>query len=65
MQLNLFFFQFQKVEDVVERSPLYRPSPAFCDGKLEVRKGPFWRKGSQKPINIKFAGEGEGLALQL
>ena len=40
------FFQFKKVEDVVERSPLYRASPAFCDGKLEVVKGLFG-KGAQ------------------
>ena len=32
---NLFFFpQFQKVQDDVERPPLYRPPPVFCDGKL-------------------------------
>ena len=50
------FFQFQKVEDVVERSPLYRPPPAFCDcdGKLEVGKGPFRGKGSPKATNMKF-----------
>ena len=31
-----FFFQFQKIEDAVERPPLHhsRPSPAFCDGEL-------------------------------
>ena len=40
---SLIFFQFQKLEDVVEKLPLYRnrPSPAFCDGKLDIRKGPF------------------------
>ena len=65
-QFNLFFFlQFQKFEDVVERPPLYRnrPSPAFCDGKLEIRKGPL-REGLPKTnlyIKIKtFAIYGVG-----
>ena len=53
------FFQFQKVQDVVERPPLYRPPPAFCDGKLEVRKGPF-REGLPSLGHLQFRRGGRG-----